>query len=96
VARIATFSVCDYIASNGRTKDELGRIWKEVVVTWLWFYSRNLTADSEENHVNVSLCSLCPGRDFNRVPSECKSRALPLDHPVRYKTFFGSSNLQPS
>jgi hypothetical protein len=37
-----------------------------------------------KNTKNLSQESQCPGRDSNRASPEHKSRALPLDQPVRY------------
>jgi hypothetical protein len=40
--------------------------------------SRNLTAETEENHEKPKSASLCPYRDSNRVPPKYKSIASPF------------------
>jgi hypothetical protein len=71
------------VASDGRTTDELERIWKEVSTAYWGTIVRSAWRSCGKPRNPCQNNSRCPGRDSSRAPPEYKSRALPLDQPVR-------------
>jgi hypothetical protein len=66
-------SGCNNTVSNGETdkkKDELERLWKDVIVARFWVLSLQSPRMSEESHVNVTQDCRC--LDSNRSPPEYK------------------------
>jgi hypothetical protein len=71
------FRYLDYIASDGGMVDELERIWKEAVMTWLRYYPGIYLGELRRTMKDLSQKSRCPSIDSNRERPEYKSWVLP-------------------